>query len=129
MFKKRTKKINSIFTISSEDAKIYLASITKDVKTIMESDKFADFAKKVKVPEGATAKEYENIVRKVVPTKVYNFLSLFIDDCYDEVRRILSAVFVTNFDEYKKKSIEEMCEDISRLNKSEVAKILGFFQV
>ena len=126
--KKKTETIKNIFTISSEEAKVYLSSIIRDVKTIMENEKFVDFTKKVKVPENATIKDYENLVKKVVPNKVYNFLTLFIDDCYDEVRRILSAIFVTDFEEYKKKSIEEMCKDISNLSRTELGKVLSFFR-
>ena len=126
--KKKTETIKNIFNISSEEAKVYLASITKDVKTIVEYEKFIEFTKRVKVPENATTKEFEQLVNKVVPNKVYNFLMVFIDDCYDEVRRILSAIFVTDFEEYKKKSLEDMCKDISTLSKTELGKVLGFFR-
>ena len=126
--KKKTENIKNIFNISSEEAKVYLASITKDVKTIVENEKFIEFTKRVKVPENATTKEFEQLVNKVVPNKVYNFLMVFIDDCYDEVRRILSAIFVTDFEEYKKKSLEDMCKDISTLSKTELGKVLGFFR-
>ena len=121
--KKKTETIKNIFNISSEEAKVYLASITKDVKTIVENEKFIEFTKRVKVPENATTKEFEQLVNKV-----YNFLMVFIDDCYDEVRRILSAIFVTDFEEYKKKSLEDMCKDISTLSKTELGKVLGFFR-
>ena len=126
--KKKTETIKNIFTISSEEAKSYLASIIRDVKTIMENEKFIEFTKRVKVPENATTKEFEQLVNKVVRNKVYNFLMVFIDDCYDEVRRILSAIFVTDFEEYKKKSLEYMCKDISTLSKTELGKVLGFFR-
>ena len=126
--KKKTETIKNIFTISSEEAKVYLSSIIRDVKTIMENEKFVEFTKSVKVPENATTKEFEQLVNKVVPNKVYNFLMVFIDDCYDEVRRILSAIFVTDFEEYKKKSLEDMCKDISTLSKTELGKVLGFFR-
>ena len=126
--KKKTETIKNIFNISSEEAKVYLSSIIRDVKTIMENEKFVEFTKRVKVPENATTKEFEQLVNKVVPNKVYNFLMVFIDDCYDEVRRILSAIFVTDFEEYKKKSLEDMCKDISTLSKTELGKVLGFFR-
>lgn len=129
MFKKKTKIIRkTIFNISSEEAKPYLESIVKDVHTILNCDKFLEATKKVKLPENATIKDYERLVKKTVPNKIYNILTLFIDDCFDEVRRILSAIFVTDFEEYKHKSIENLCEDISSLNGSEIARILGFFQ-
>ena len=83
--------------------------------------------KKAKLPDNATIKDYENLVKKVVPQKVYNFLTLFIDDCFDEVRRILASIFVTDFEEYKNKSINDICEDISTLSGAEIGRILGFF--
>lgn len=129
MFKKKKTIRKTIFNICSEDAKQYLASIVKDVNTIVSSDKFMEATKRVKLPDNATIKDYENLIKKVYPSKVYNFLTLFIDDCFDEVRRILSAIFVTDFEEYKHKSIEDMCKDISSLSGSEIARIIGFFRV
>lgn len=117
----------TIFNISSDEAKEYLASIIKDVNTIVSNDKFMEATKKVKLPENATIQDYANLVKKTVPTKIYNFLMLFIDDCYDEVRRILSAIFVTDFEDYRKKSIMDMVQDISSLGTGEIAEILGFF--
>lgn len=129
MFKKKTKQEprKTIFNIPSDEAKTYLEIITKDVYTIMKNDKFLEATKKVKLPEKATIKDYEVLIKRTIPSKVYNFMMLFIDDCYDEVRRILSCIFVTDFEEYKHKSIEEMCKDIASLNTDEVVKIVGFF--
>lgn len=129
--KKKTENVErkTIFNIGSDEAKVYLSSIIKDVHEILNNDKFMEATKKVKLPENATIKDYENLVKKTVPNKVYNFLMFFIDDCYDNIRRILSAIFVTDFEVYKKKSIQEMCEDISSLSSSEMSKILGFFRV
>lgn len=127
MFKKKKVEKKTIFNIPSEEARCYLQSIIKDVNTIVSSDKFMEATKKVKLPENATIKDYEYLVKKVAPTKIYNFLTLFIDDCFDEVRRILSAIFVTDFEEYKKKSIKDMCQDISTLSSDELSKIIGFF--
>lgn len=131
MFKKKKTKIarKTIFNVSSEEARVYLASIVKDVHTIISNEKYIEATKRVKLPDNATIKDFENLVNRVYPTKVYNFLTLFIDDCFDEVRRILSAVFVTDFEEYKNKSLEEMCEDISSLSSNEIGRILGFFRV
>lgn len=130
MFKKKTKIIErkTIFNVSSEEAKQYLASIVKDVHTILNNEKYMEATKKVKLPENATIQDYERLVNKVYPQKVYNFLMAFVDDCYDEVRRILSAVFVSDFEEYKNKSLQEMCEDISSLSSNELSRILGFFR-
>lgn len=131
MFKKKKTKITrkTIFNVPSEDAKVYLASIVKDVHTIISNEKYMEATKRVKLPDNATIKDYENLIKRVYPNKVYNFLTLFIDDCFDEVRRILSAIFVTDFEEYKNKSLEEMCEDISTLSSNEIGRILGFFRV
>ena len=93
----------------------------------MSSDRFMEATKKVKLPENANIQDYANLVKKTAPNKIYNFLMLFANDCYDEVRRILSAIFVTDFEEYKKKSIKEMAEDLSSLGAGEIAKLLGFF--
>ena len=128
MFKKKTKIVRkTIFNIPSEEAKIYLSSIVKDVHTILNNDKYMEATKKVSLPDKATIKDYENLVKRVYPQKVYNFLTLFIDDCFDEVRRILSAVFVTDFEDYKNKSLNDMCEDIASLSLNEIGRILGFF--
>lgn len=127
MFKKTKIERKTIFNIPSDEAKKYLASIVKDVQTILTSDKFMEATKKVKLPENATIKDYEHLVRVVTPKKVYSILTLFVDDCFDEVRRILASIFVTDFEEYKNKSINDMCEDISTLSGAEIGRILGFF--
>lgn len=128
MFKKEKKEIRkNIFNVSSEEAKKYLSSIVNDVNIIMQNDKFFEATKKVKLPENATIKDYENLVKRVAPNKIYNLLMLFIDDCFDNVRRILSCIFLEDFEEYKNKSIEQMCEDISTLNKEQIGKIISFF--
>lgn len=127
MFKKTKIERKTIFNIPSDEAKKYLTMIVKDVQTILSNDKFMEATKKAKLPDSATIKDYENLVKRVVPQKVYNFLTLFVDDCFDEVRRILASIFVTDFEEYKNKSINEMCEDISTLSGAEIGRILGFF--
>ena len=128
MFKKKTKiERKTIFNIPSDEAKKYLTMIVKDVQTILTSDKIMEATKKLKLPENATIKDYEHLVRVVTPKKVYSILTLFVDDCFDEVRRILASIFVTDFEEYKNKSINEMCEDISTLSGAEIGRILGFF--
>lgn len=127
MKKSNDKVKRSIFTIPSDEAKGYLSSIIKDVNTIMQNDKFMEATKKVKLPENASIKDIENLVKRVAPNKVYAILSLFIDDCFDEVRRILSAIFVTDFEEYKQKSIMDMCNDIATLNAIELKQIISFF--
>lgn len=128
MFKKKTKiERKTIFNIPSDEAKKYLTMIVKDVQTILTSEKFMEATKKVKLPENATIKDYEHLVRVVTPKKVYSILTLFVDDCFDEVRRILASIFVADFEEYKNKSINDMCEDISTLSGAEIGKILGFF--
>ena len=129
MFKKR-KNIEvkkNIFNIPSDEAKGYLTSILQDVKEILESDNFMELSKKIKVPKDANIKDYENIVKKVAPRKIYALLELFIGTHFDNIVRILSAIFVTDYEEYKKKSIEEMCNDLSTLSAGQIAKIISFF--
>ena len=118
---------HTVFNIPSDEAKKYLSAIIKDVDVIMHNDKFMEATKKAKLPENATIKDYEELVKRVAPNKIYAILSLFIDECYDEVRRILSAIFVTEYELYKNKSLTEMCEDIASLNNDEIKRIIGFF--
>jgi len=118
---------HTVFNIPSDEAKKYLSAIIKDVDVIMHNDKFMEATKKAKLPENATIMDYEELVKRVAPNKIYAILSLFIDECYDEVRRILSAIFVTEYELYKNKSLMEMCEDIASLNTEEIKRIIGFF--
>lgn len=118
---------NNIFNIPSDDARKYLQSIVADVNTILNNDKFMEATKKAKLPDNASIKDYEELIKRVAPKKIYNWLMLLTDECYDEIRRILSAVFVTDFEEYRKKSLEQMVDDISLLKDEELLKILRFF--
>ena len=120
-------KRRTIFNIPSDEAKKYLSQIIEDVNVILHNDKFMEATKKVKLPENATIKDYENLVKRIAPNKIYNFLCLFINDCYDEVRRILACVFITDFEVYRKKSINEMVEDLASLNTNEIRELIRFF--
>jgi len=130
--KKKIKKISApkqitVFDIPSDEAKAYLSAIIKDVNTIISNPKFIEATKKATLPDNPTIADIEKLVTRVAPAKIYAFLSLFIDDCYDEVRRILSAVFITSYDIYKKKSLRAMCDDIVSIQPTHLAQLLGFF--
>lgn len=131
MKKKTNNKVvrKTIFTIPSDEAREHLEKIIVDVNAIMKNDKFLEATKKVKLPDNATMKDFEKMVKTVMPNKVYNFLMLIGSDCYDNIRRILAEIFVTDFEEYRNKSIKEMCEDIASLNLNEMANIIGFFHL
>ena len=117
----------TVFDIPSDEAKKYLSAIIKDVNTIMSNPKFMEAIKKVNLPDNATIADFEKLVTRVAPAKIYSFLSLFIDECYDEVRRILSAIFITDYEIYKRKSLRSMCDDVANIEPTHLGKILGFF--
>jgi len=117
----------TVFDIPSDEAKAYLSAIIKDVNTIISNPKFIQATKKATLPDNPTIADIEAIVTRVAPAKIYAFLSLFIDDCYDELRRILSAVFITDYEFYKKKTLRDMCEDIASLDTKNLGALLGFF--
>ena len=130
---RRKKQIKSkserktIFNIPSDEAKSYLSQIVEDVNVIIHNDKFLEATKKAKLPENATIQDFENLVKRVAPNKIYNFLCLFINDCFDEVRRILACVFITDFEIYRKKSLNEIVEDLASLNTNEIRELIRFF--
>lgn len=125
--KEEPVKIRNVFTVSSEEAKMYLSRIIGDVKEIMNNDNFVDAFCKIKLPDNATLADYEKLIKNTIPSKVNSFLKLFIVDSYDSMRRILASLMATEFDEYKNKTLEEMCEDFATLNIAEVAKLIRFF--
>lgn len=120
-------KIRNVFTVPSDEAQMYLSRVIDDVKTIMQNDRFMEASKKVKLPDNAGLADYEKLIKDTIPSKISSFLSLFIVDCYDNVRRILASLMATDFDEYKNKTLEEMCEDFATLNIAEVTKLIRFF--
>lgn len=121
------KKIRNVFTIPSEEAKKYLGHIADDVKAIFESENFMEASKRVKLPENATRADYEKLIKQITPAKVAGFLRWGLVDCYDNFRRIMACLMAVDFEEYKNKSIEEMCEDFATMNVAEVANLLRFF--
>ena len=125
--KKIEIKRKTIFNIPSDEAKLYLSQIIEDVNVILHNEKFMEATKKAKLPDNATIQDYENLIKRVAPNKIYNFLCLFINDCYDEVRRILACIFTSDFETYRKKSINEMVEDIASLNTNEIRELIRFF--
>ena len=129
--KKKAKEIEepikTVFDIPSEEAKEYLSSIIKDVNVIISNPKFIQATKKAYLPDNPTIKDVEELLTRVAPAKIYSFLSLFMEDCYEELRRILSAIFITDYEVYKEKSLRAMCEDIAKLDKTHIGQLLSFF--
>lgn len=121
------QKTLTVFDIPSDEAKKYLSSIIRDVGVIINTPSFIEATRKVKLPEDATIKDFEELITRTVPSKIYSFLNLFINDCYDEVRKVLSALFITDYEIYKKKSLNAMCEDLARMDKKYLREFLGFF--
>lgn len=121
------QKKMTVFDIPSDEAKQYLSAIIKNVNTIISNPKFIEATKKATLPDNPTIADIEKLLTRVAPAKIYAFLSLFIDDCYDELRRILSAVFITDYEYYKKKSLRQMCDDIASIEVKHLGTIIGFF--
>lgn len=117
----------TVFDLPSDEAQKYLSSIIRDVDTIVNNPKFMEATKRVHLPEDASIKDFEALVTRVAPAKFYTFLCLFIDDCFDEVRRILSAIFITDYEIYKRKSLREMCDDIAGIQPKYLGRLLHFF--
>jgi hypothetical protein len=127
MFKKKVKKLTTIFDLPVIESKEKFQEIAKSVYRIIESPKFAEISAKIPVPTGATKKEVADLIHKEAPKKVRDILELLLVDNFESVINICALIFCESYDLYKTKSINQIVDDFNRLSKTDASRLLGFF--
>lgn len=127
MFKKKEKKLITIFDLPVIESKEKFQEIAKSIYGIIESPKFAEISAKIPVPVGATKKEVADMIHKEAPKKIKDVLELLLVDNFENVINICALIFCESYDLYKTKSINQIVEDFNRLSKENTSRLLGFF--
>ena len=133
IFKRKPKqkiavqKKMTVFDLPIGDSRVIFQNIISDVYAITESDTFIELTTKVKVPKVETYAEFKNIVKQFSSKKIKALLELVFNEKFDNIINILSAVFMEKPEEYKKKTIAQIVEDLRNLQPSEMESFTGFF--
>lgn len=125
--KRKPDTITTIFDIPVIDSKVRLQELSQLVYNLIESPKFAEISSKIPVPVGATQKDVEKLVHEYAPKKIKNILTLFIDDNFENIIKMVAIVFCQDYEFYKTKSINQICDDLSKLTKEQLGRLIGFF--
>jgi len=130
-FRKKVKKIEpkkkTVFDLPIGESRAILQNIISDVYAIIDSDTFIELTTKVNVPKVETYAEFKNIVKQFSSKKIKALLELVFNEKFDNIINILSAVFMEKPEEYKKKTIAQIVEDLRNLQPNERDGFIGFF--
>lgn len=122
IFKKKTLFDN----VSAIEAKNIIFSMIDDFMVIVSNDNLSQSIKEcfgeLKIPEGKTPKQYFEEING--NQKIANFLKSVMNYAYEPLLRILAKMFCTPFEEYSKKSINQISKDLIKFAKS---PFFGFF--
>lgn len=133
IFKRKPKqkisvqKKATVFDLPIGDSRVIFQNIISDVYAITESDTFIELTTKVKVPKVETYAELKSFVKQFSSKKIKALLELVFNEKFDNIINILSAVFMEKPEEYKKKTIAQIVEDLRNLQPSEMESFTGFF--
>lgn len=130
LFKRKNEcKKRNVFDLPFDEGTKRLSSIVDDVYRICNNKKFAGaVSKSIKVPANATQKDFENIwYGAEAAKKVKDFLNVFLIDEKEAILNILSTIFCEDKEEYRKKSINEMIDDLQTISVEDRGRLLAFF--
>ena len=112
--------------VSAIEAKDIIFSMIDDFMVIVSNDNLSQSIKEcfgeLTLPEGKTPKQYFEEING--NQKIADFLKSVMNYAYEPLLRILAKCFCTPYEEYCKKSINEISKDLLYFAKS---PFFGFF--
>lgn len=128
LFKRKEQKRKTVFDLPVDDSMNKLSSIVDDVYRILNNKKFVGALEKIKVPKNATRRDLEAVwYGAEVANKVKEFINVFLVEERESILNILSTIFCESKEEYRKKSLSEIVDDIAKLTQDEKGQIFAFF--
>lgn len=130
-FRKKVKKIEpkkkTVFDLPIGESRAILQNIISDIYAIIDSDTFIELTTKVNVPKVDNFDELKRFIKQFSSKKIKALLELIFNEKFDNIINILSAIFLEQPEEYKKKTIAEIIKDLSNLQPNEKDGFIGFF--
>ena len=127
-FKRKEKKRKTVFDLPFDESMDNLSNIVDDVYRILNNKKFVGALEKINVPKNATRKDLEEAwYGEEVARKVKEFINVFLVEERESILNILSTVFCESKEEYRKKSLSEIVDDITKLTQDEKGQLIAFF--
>ena len=117
-WKKKTKTLFD--NVSVIEAKPIIESMIDDFMVIISNDNMSKAIKdcfgELKIPEGKTPKQYFNEIDG--NARIANFLKSVMNYAYEPLIRILSKLFCTPYEDYCKKTINQVSTDLLKFAES-----------
>ena len=121
------KYIKTVFDLKLDEMKVKLQEACVYLYAIIESDDFAEIASKIPVPAGATKREVEKLLKEYAPKKMKSIIDFILVKQYDNAVNMFAILFNTDVEKFKKKSLNDIARDLSRVSKESMRMMLNFF--
>lgn len=120
-FFKKEEKVKTLFdNVSAIEAKPIIDSLIDDFMIIVGSDNMQKCIKECfdfpNIPENKTPKQW--FEEQGGNERISRFLKAIMDYAYEPILRILSKCFCAPYDEYCKKTLNEISKDLLKFAKS-----------
>lgn len=127
MFKCFKKKVKTIFDMPADETKPKFEEMINLVYSIIGSDSYAELSSKTIVPLGSTQQDVAKLLKENAPKKVKQVLDMLLVDNFESIIKISALIFCQDYETYKKKSINEICNDYLSLSRENTIVLLNFF--
>lgn len=127
LFRKKQVTKKTIFDMPIIETKEKFEMLSNIIYEIIGSDSFAQLSSKVAIPLGSTQQDVARLLKENAPKKVKIILDMLLKDNFENIIKFSSIIFCEDYDDYCKKSINEIVEDYMSLSKENSGKLLSFF--
>lgn len=126
-FKKRPKRITTIFDLPVKEVKDKLTELSDIIYRIISSDSFVEISAKTVIPQNATMQDVQKLLKEKAPAKIKQILDLLIGDNFDDIIRASSLIFCEDYEFYRTRSLNQIAEDYASLSTENAGILIGFF--
>ncbi len=121
------KVVKTIFDLKLDEMRAKLQEASVYLYAITESDDFLQITSKIPVPVGSTQRDIEKMLKEYAPKKVKGILDFILVKQYENAVNLLAILFNIPVDAFRKKSLNEIAKDFSRISKESMKMFLNFF--
>lgn len=121
------KHIKTVFDLRLDEMRVKLQEACVYLYAIIESDDFIEISTKIPVPAGATKRDVENLLKEYAPKKMKSIIDFILVKQYDNAVNMFAILFNTDVEKFKKKSLNDIARDFSRISKESMRGMINFF--
>ena len=118
-----------MFDLPFDESVKRLSNIVDDVYRICNNPRFVGaLNKSIKLPKNATQKDIEKVwYGDAVAEKIKGFINVFLVEERESILNILSTLFCEDKEVYRKKSVNDIFDDLASLDNDEKGRFIAFF--